>query len=163
MDLGRQRDHTLGKLCRRHRQWKHIAMCLFQRLQNFVSLDSDEKPLRSMRECTHKKKEKRRLLSRSKNVSLISFESAFRELSDRGCLHLFHFRKADVLRVAALVWWPATRFRKSRIRYKTNKLLSTCVLLCRLSTPIRRHDVELIFLKHSSQLSEISWETLSTS
>ena len=160
MALGRQRYHTGGKVCRRHREWKYIATYPFQRRKNFFSLDSDEKLPLSMRECIHQKKEKRRILSRSKNSSLISFESAFREMSDSECCHLFHFRKTDVLRIVAFVGWPATRCKTSRNQYETSPLLFTCVLLCLLSTAMLWHDVELLFAKHFSQISEIFWETL---
>jgi hypothetical protein len=56
--------------------------------------------------------------------------------------------------------WPAHRFASTRNRYSVTPLLATCIVLRRLSTPCRWRDLEPLFGKHTSQLSEIFWECI---
>ena len=132
-------------------------MHLWEQRISFFPSDSRGAVWRALRAYVYHKRERGRVLYRSREISRTSFDDTFRELSDSECLRLFRFQKGDVLRMVSTVGWPFERCRTRRNRYESSSLLSTCILLCRLSTPLRWHDVETRFGKHCSQLSEIFW------
>jgi hypothetical protein len=55
---------------------------------------------------------------------------------------------------------PAHRFASKRNKYLVNPILATCIVLRSLSTPCRWRDLELLFGKHTSQLSKIFRECI---
>ena len=99
-------------------------------------------------------------LSRSQRVSTSCFSFNFNGLSDRDCLMHFLFRKEDIIRMIPVVAWPESVTHTARNGYGMTAILATCILLRRLATPCRWHDLELLFGKHASHLSECFWETL---
>ena len=64
------------------------------------------------------------------------------------------------MRLVAVMGWPSSRTCTRRNRYSCNPLIATCVILRRLAAPARWSDLEELFGKHASQLSEIFWEGL---
>lgn len=100
------------------------------------------------------------LLIRSNRISISSFTFNFNKFSDYDCLSYFRFRKEDISRVMNATAWPTEKTLTSRNRYAVNPVLSTCILLRRLASPARWRDLEEMFGKHASQLSEIFWESV---
>jgi hypothetical protein len=56
--------------------------------------------------------------------------------------------------------WPEHAYSSRRNRYSVTPLLSACIVLRRLSPPCHLRNLELMFGKHGSQLSEIFWESI---
>lgn len=86
------------------------------------------------------------------------FLTEFRNLSTMRCLKLFSSAKSDLLKLERLMGWPEFKLSTSRKGYIVTPLLSTCVLLWRLSTPSPWHEAESLFGKSDPVLSEIFWE-----
>lgn len=57
------------------------------------------------------------------------------DLSEQDCLNLFRFEKKYIVRIITAVAWPIIKTHTNRNRYKTNKILSTCVLIHQIYTP----------------------------
>lgn len=163
MTKGRLKDCTEQK-CVELRNWK-IALMVISRLRldtnhrrfNFTStaaLTFAATKFFSLQQDLNN------MLHRSNRISMSNFSFNFNGFSNRDCLHLFHFEKQDVTRVMDVIAWPATQKSTKRNRYAVSSILVCCVILRRLATPSRWTDLEGIFGKHSSQLSEIFWERL---
>lgn len=58
------------------------------------------------------------------------------------------------------VRWPSLKVRTGRNSYRVNYIEVTCVVLLRIATPMRWVELELLFGKRWSALSEIFWEAL---
>jgi hypothetical protein len=101
-------------------------------------------------------------LRRSNRISASLFSFNFNALSDRDCLSNFRFCKRDITRLLVAFAWPVNVTCTRRSRYAVSPLLGICVGLRRLCTPSRWRDLEELFGKLSSQLSEIFWEVLET-
>lgn len=56
--------------------------------------------------------------------------------------------------------WPLQLHHTMRNRYSCDSLLSTCIVLRQLAYRCQWRDLEEVFGKHASQLSEIIWEGL---
>lgn len=97
---------------------------------------------------------------RVNRLSTTNFTFNFNSLSEEQCLLQFRFTREYVEKMVSVVGWPAGMTHSSRNRYSCSPILCTCVLLRRLATPCRWTDLELLFGKHTPQLSEIFWETL---
>jgi len=102
--------------------------------------------------------EHHRCVRRSLSISQPDFNFNFNRFSDSECVNHFRFDKENVLRIATDVSWPQDWKKTRRNRYSTNTILSTCIVLKRYSMPSRWVDLEDMFGKHASQLSEIFWE-----
>ena len=77
-------------------------------------------------------------------------------MSDNVLLSIFRF---SIMSVVDIMSWPWHRTKKRCSRYSL-PLLSTCVVLQRLASAKRWRDLEHLFGRHKSQLSQRSWEGL---
>jgi nuclease HARBI1 len=161
MPLGRQKDHSAGKVEIRSRRWAIIGREMAKRRANIDSAFASTSAMCAVMTLYTKAKENRNNhIQRSKRLSISDFSFNFNGFSESDSLSLFRFRKDDVLRMMTAIAWPAHRFASKRNRYSVTPLLATCIVLRRLSTPCRWRDLELLFGKHTSQLSEIFWECI---
>ena len=99
-------------------------------------------------------------LCRSNRLSTAQFSFNFNVFSDAECLSLFRFAKRDISRVTIALAWPENQNHTKKNRYAVTPLLTTCIVLRRLSSPSRWTDMEIMFGKYAAQLSEIFWESL---
>ena len=81
-------------------------------------------------------------------------------LDDCECLKRFHFTKQDIYRITALLQWPEEMNATKRRRYRTNAILSVCIVCRQLGTPCRWWDLESEFGMMTLQLDEIFYEGL---
>lgn len=79
-------------------------------------------------------------------------------MADDQLLLLFRVCRAELPLIVEAVGWHDELLRTKRNEYGTCPLLTTLIILRRLASPCRWADVEGIFGKHCSQLSEIFWE-----
>jgi hypothetical protein len=82
----------------------------------------------------------------------------FNAYSEQSCLRYFRFCRKDVPRLEYAIRWNAGRTRLNR--YRCEPLVAICILLRRLASPYRWSDLEIVFVKHASALSEIYWRLL---
>ena len=76
-------------------------------------------------------------------------------MGDEQCLQHFRFLRKDLLSVVDVVTLGPNSYSIRRNVYSSTWLLATSVLLKRLSTPQRWVDLEIMFRKHTPQLSEV--------
>lgn len=96
-------------------------------------------------------------LERSNRLSPASFHFNFNQFNDADCLFQFPFRKEDLIRMVKTIGWLNSNKYTRRNRYSVSTFLITCVLLRRRPSPTRWRDMELLFGKNASHLSEIFW------
>ena len=99
-------------------------------------------------------------LSRSHSISLSRFTFNFNSFNDSECVLYFCFNKANVTRMVDAISRPNTQSHTDRSRCAVYPILATCVILRRLSTPLIWKEIEHLFGKHASQLSEIFCKAL---
>ena len=99
-------------------------------------------------------------LCKSNRISTAQFSFNFNMFSDAECLSLFRFTKRDISRVIIALAWPENQNHTKKNRYAVTPLLTTCIVLRRLSSSSRWTDMEIMFGKYAAQLSEIFWESL---
>jgi hypothetical protein len=122
MPLGRQRDHTVGKVERRMRKWILIGSEMSKRRANVGSAFSSTSALYSVMILYAKERENyTKHLTRSKRLSISDFSFNFNRLSDSDCLSLFRFCKCDVLKMVTAISWPEHIFASKRNRYSVNR------------------------------------------
>jgi nuclease HARBI1 len=161
MPLGRLRDHTARQVDCRSKRWAIIGVEMAKRRANIASAFTSTSALCAAMKMHMEVKENRdNHVRRSKCVSTSDFSFNFNCFSDSDCLSLFRFRKSDVLRMVKAIAWPEYRIGSTRNRYSVTPLLDSCILLRRLASPCRWRDLDLLFGKHASQLSEIFWECI---
>jgi len=97
---------------------------------------------------------------RARAISTTQFSFNFNSLTDAMSLSLFRFRKEDVVRMVRAIAWPGQWTKTKRNRYACDPILVTCLILRRVSSPARWVDMEVLFGRHGSQMSEIFWEGL---
>lgn len=102
--------------------------------------------------CRH---ELRLTTQRRMDVSMACFNLNAYGKAD--ALSLFRFEPADIGKLADAL---AVREASSRRRYRVSPEEALCVVLRRLSSPCRWRDLELLFGRSSSALSEIFFETV---
>jgi len=160
MSYHRQKDHQVSKLRDRLDTWQAVFKLISKRrLQGLKSSFTQTTTLIGIAEkLKHLKTEYSRLIGRSNRISTSSFAFNFNSFSDSECLRQFRFRKADIVKLINALGLDDNYWSTSRNRYMTSGLLTTCVILKRLSSPMNWADLEIMFGKHSSQLSEIFWE-----
>ena len=156
---GRQRDFALWKVEDRLAECKGFFLGIVRRREVLPRASSAYLAI-SLDELLEHEMERVLMLERRIAVAQHSFSDCFNNMSDGECLRNFRFQKCDIWRMVNVVGWPSSETHTERNRYSTNPLLSTCIVLNRLSNPSRWYDVEPFFGKHSSHLSEIFWETL---
>lgn len=160
MDRGRQKDCAQGKTVLARRRWQSVlctvakhrgnhrgsafssSNLLFYVAGRFQSLDQD---LQNQ-------------LARRNRISATSFLFNFNAYSDADCLFYFRFRNTDICRLVVALAWPEGQTKTDRNRYAVSPIIATCIMLRRLASPARWRDLEAMFGKHASQLSEIFWE-----
>ena len=67
---------------------------------------------------------------------------------------------SDVLKLVPFVGWTTHKLKTTRDRNRTNPILSICIMLRCLATPLRWKELEVEFGRHFSQLCEIFWERI---
>jgi hypothetical protein len=100
----------------------------------------------------------RQIIDRSLQIASTSFN--FNIFGDADSLKLFRFETKHVVEISRLLGWPLNRTHTTRNRYDTCPIMSTCIVLRPLQTPTRWYDMEILFGKHASHLSEIFLEAL---
>lgn len=103
------------------------------------------------------------MLHHGNRINLSNFTFNFDGFSNRGCLSLLRFEKEHIVQVMDVTGWPVTQTTTKHNRYVVNAMLIFCIILRILAISSRWMDLEKIFGKHSSYLSEICWRTLSSS
>jgi len=81
-------------------------------------------------------------------------------LDDGECLKRFRFTKSDISRIISILHWPPQLNTTKRRRYRTNAVLSFCILSRRLGTVCRLWDLEMEFGLMAPVLNEIFYEAL---
>lgn len=79
-------------------------------------------------------------------------------MADDQMLSKFRICREEIPHIVKAVTCNDDSGRTSRNQYSKNPLLTTLIILRRLASPCRWIDLEILFGKHSSQLSEIFWE-----
>eukprot|EP00171_Calliarthron_tuberculosum_P002573 IDg2573t1 len=162
MARSRQRDHTARFTLLRARRWRLLlALSCRRRSQGQQGLLSSTPALVGV--AGRMLEEERELglqLARRNRISVSNFSFNFNALSDGDALREFRFRKQHVLDMVCVLDWPEGRTHTRRNRFSVTPLLSTCVILRRMATPARWKDLEYLFGKHASQLSEVFWEAM---
>lgn len=99
-------------------------------------------------------KEYEKRLERSNHISHQEFAMKFNSLSGEDYIKFSHFEKKGMRKISAAVAWQCNKTHTYRNRYKKNYILSTCVLLQLMSKPGSWSEVELLFGRNTSELSE---------
>ena len=102
-------------------------------------------------------KEVELLLYRRRYISSSAFDFNFNGLTDGDVLLHFRFRQQDIIRMIYAVAWPPNKRAPTRNRFSFTPLLATCVILCRLASPGRWKDLEILCGKHGLQIAERHW------
>lgn len=158
----RQIDYQVSKLRARLNNWNVILQVLGKRRLTARNSSFTRTPVfitvaENVQKLTQ---EYQGLISRSNRISSSSFYFNFNAFTDSDCIRQFRFKKRDVLELVSALRFPNQFYSTSRNRYSTSGLLSTCVLLRRLSSAMNWNDMELMFGKHGSHLFEIFWEAV---
>lgn len=156
----RQRDHTQVKSKQRLRQngvvigavskRRHDAhtsgivnQCMIHFAQKYIEEENEQ-----IRYSIHRE----RIASRG-------WDLFYDNLTDRAFLELFRFRRKEFERLSEVVGFQdGTHTKKNR--YAVDPIFSTAIVLRRLASPARWCDLNNLFFRHSSHLSEIFWETI---
>lgn len=143
----RIKDFTIGKL----KAKSHMAVattCILALLQG-----STLQLWKSFSDLTKANAEVKRSLQRSRRIRQLKFN--LNAWTDEGSLTDFRFLRSDVGLVSRILDFPRGMAQTERSRYKASALEATAILLRRLSSPIRWHDLETVFGRSKSALSEI--------
>lgn len=93
-------------------------------------------------------------------VSSPSFDFNLSMMPERVCLELFRFNQTNLPRIVPLIAWPVAKRRTSLNRYATPPRFAACIVLARLSKPVRCCDMESLLEKFSPKLADIFQEAL---
>lgn len=160
MALYRQRDHAKFRREQRCESWGFIMKSMARRRLRGDGGRSRLLLLLSAKEYCDETNDHALNLERRNRISLTDFSFNFNGLSNFECVANFRFCKSDIERMVRAVSWPTSVTRTSRNGYGTSPILATCILLRRFATPCRWIDLELLFGKQTSHMSEIFWECL---
>ena len=97
-------------------------------------------------------------LSRSRRIRTVKFNLNI--WTDEASLKDFRFCKNHIGMVSKLLNFPERGFVTQRCGYKAPPVEVTAILLRRISYPVRWHDLEIVFGRSRSALSEIFLEAL---
>ena len=139
MASGRQKDYTQKAIKGREVQLS-VALCSLakRRQQNLSSIASSSRCLSFFAsKIAEHQAEMNKALSRSHRIGLSQFTFNFNSLSDSDCVLYFRLSKANVTRMIYAISWPNTQSHTDRSRYAVSPILATCIILRRLSTPLR--------------------------
>lgn len=163
MGRGRLRDNNRQKTISRLRRYSSIALPILRSrsIDPSCAVGGNAMLLSWAAAVQNHQQEKNRYELRRRSITLHSFvEHRLPLLTDHVCLTLFRFRRIDLQRMTRALAWPPTSSHTSRNRYGVCPILSACVVLRRMASPARWHDLETLFHLHTSHLSEIFWESL---
>eukprot|EP00171_Calliarthron_tuberculosum_P001768 IDg1768t1 len=160
MSRGRQRDYAQKKSARLVRMWRLTTFFLISRRALCPSTANSAVLLQAFEKYIRVRKDYESQLLYSRRISASQFTFNFNGLSNFDCLFLFRFEKDHIKNLLTLNGWPSSKTRTMRNRYACDAMLSTCVMLRRLASPCRWKELEILFGKHASQLSEIFWESI---
>jgi len=142
-------DYSVGRLQRARRRLRRELLVRLHGGEDLVEMG--EVVLRFLRV----RRDLSRSVSRSRAVVCSTFNLNI--FSTEQSLSLFRFKPADLGRAAHLL---EVEGGSSRRRYRAPAVESLCVVLRRLSSPARWWDLEPLFGRSSSSLSEIFYETM---
>lgn len=164
MPLHRQRDHGLHAVTERAEAWVKIATIIVlkrrrgcQRSRARQQTHSHAMHFTIARVGFHVGQFEMRM-RRVEELRSVCWYDTVMGMADDQLLLLFRVCRSELCEMVEAVGWPDDMNKTSRNEYKTCPLLTTLVMLRRLASPCRWSDIECIFGKHSSQLSEIFWE-----
>lgn len=153
----RQTDFSLGNVTRRLNEQRSLF-----NMSVIISSCPPRDPLyvhkvAILKRIQRSKRQLRLLRLRSLRIHVQSFD--IKELGNKECFRSFRFTEKEILsHLVPFVGWQQNH--TTRNRYACTPLLATCVVLRRLATTNRWEDLTLEFGRHSSQLSEIFWESM---
>ena len=160
MPYSRQKDHAKFRREQQCMSWDAILKVIARRRRAHGVGQQNQALLFAAKQYAENAFDNAINIARSNRISITEFAFNFNSLSNYECLINFRFCKDDICNVAKALNWPSNVTRTSRNGYGTNPLLATCIVLRRFAGPCRWIDLEEQFGKHSSQLSEIFWESL---
>ena len=161
MALGRQRDHSYAKTVARKRRWEVAAYILMRKRRRANYNASISQVLyRALAKHQVLSSEGAKFIFKANRISLSDFSFNFNGLTQLDCLRMFRFEKDDLYKMVDCVGWPWTINTTKRNRYACDPVLVTCIIMRRISSPSRWSDLEILFGRHASQLSESFWEGL---
>lgn len=155
----RLRDNTLQLATRRVLRWRRIILILLRRclLSPEETSHTLQKAFRFYVTC---RRNFSAHLHRRNRIASSRFPFNFNAFSDEDYLSYFRFKTADIIRLVPIIELRLTETATKPNSFRVTPLHSKYVLLRRTATPCRWRDVETMFAKHSSHLSEIFWETV---
>lgn len=155
---GSLKRETISINARRLRLWRAILKYIITR--RALEHNDNTTLLHAFKQYVTARRNKRSFMDRSILISTTTFNDVFKYMGDEQCLLNFRFLRRDLLKIVDVVVSGPDCDSTDRNNYSCTKLLRACVVLKRLSTPQRWTDLEVLFRKHSAQLSEIFWESL---
>ena len=161
MALGSQRDHSYVKTVARRRRWE-AAACILMRRRRRANYNA------SISQVLFRALAKHQLLSsgsakcilKANHISLSDFSFNFNGVTHLDCLRMYGFEKDDLYKMIDCLGWLLSINTTKRNRYACDPVVVTCIIMRRISSPPRWSDMEIMFARHASQLSEIFWEGL---
>ena len=161
MSFSRQKDHAKFRREQRCLTWDAIVKVIARRRRLPEARATGNRALLyAVEQFAEHASDHALNIARSNRISLTDFTFNFNSLSNFECFVNFRFCKDDIIKFSRAMGWPSNVTKTSRNGYRLNPILATCIVLRRFAGPCRWVDLEEVFGKHSSQLSEIFWECL---
>lgn len=149
---------------RRSKIWKHgnsfWYIRLWSVLQDTNQLSSIIKTFPMLHSNTKRPRKIFRNLSRSNRIRSTDFMFKFNSYSQASVIFLLRFGKSDILSLLQFIAWATHKLRAKCSCLRTNPILSTCIRLRRLATPLAWKEPEIQFRKHFYDLCETFSEEL---
>ena len=155
----RLRDQTLSKSQGQVARWRRVIIRLLRRRR--TNPDRTSLALKAaLRINTSYRNNFTAQLLRRNRISTASFSFNFNRFSCEDCLSLFWFEKKHIVHLSQIAGWPEEQTCTARNLFGVTPFVATCILLRRMAPPFRWREVEELFGKSASHLSEIFWEML---
>ena len=132
-----------------------LAIGKRRNMQVESTLTSTDSIMRVAYTALRERKEVGLLLNGRRRISSSAFNVNFNCLTDGDALPHSRFCKRDIIRMISAVAWLLQKIITKGNRFSVTPLLATCFTLRRLASPARWKDLDILFGKHASQLSDI--------
>lgn len=142
-------DFAIGKVRRRRRSLRF-------RLLLGLSIKSTPAVYYALRRCTRSTNDILRIMRRVRHIRSVTFN--LNVYSDEQGLRDFRFRPREIGRIADVIGFHAETTR--RCGYCCDLVTAACIVMRRLASPCRWHDLEDTFGMRYYVLSEVFWEAL---
>lgn len=159
--LCRQVDHTAKKSMERLKVYCEVMFLVAKRRKkaNHVRHAITNILLTFADNYAHEVKEQERYKMYRDLISSRGFFELFQNITDRAFLQMFRFTRRQFGKISEVLGL-LDRSHTEMNRYAVDGIISTAIVLRRLSSPARCVDLERFFYRHSSHLCEIFWETI---